>query len=221
MIRRTDLTTAVAAAIAVMLTAGVGRGQEASLMTTTETDDSISDSTGGILRAQIARYPRMEIADLYKLIHQSVFGSEHAVSDPEAARGWLTAEIARMNAPDALPSEPGAPLDPAIDPISAGGEVARVHLRPFLARGGSAEALLAAFVETANEHHGSAGEFGAAWAIAESLAASGALPFSPDSVRAFGVALAAQGFPAVHHSEAYRRAYAPAYRVVRVALLKR
>ncbi|HZW04755.1 MAG TPA: hypothetical protein VFF68_12555, partial [Anaerolineaceae bacterium] len=62
-----------------------------------------------ILRAHHARYPRMQIQDEYKLIHQAALGSEHAVDSPEMARKWLIQEAAAMgNGPD----------EPVFDPIS-------------------------------------------------------------------------------------------------------
>jgi len=47
------------------------------------------------------RYPLWEIQDIYKLIHQWAFGSEHAVSDPDLARKRLEFEVHHMGpAPD-------------------------------------------------------------------------------------------------------------------------
>jgi hypothetical protein len=188
-----------------------------------------------LLRSHLARYPLLQLEDLYKLLHQGALGSEHAVTSPGAAREWMEDEIAGLG--------PG-PEEPLIDPVSADGRIARVHLRPFLAGGGDRDALLSAFVRTANEHHGSKQEFLASWGVAESLAMAGApemaetpplagesgvtpflarpalLPFSRAAMSAFFAPLAAAGAPAVHHSETFERAYAPAYRVVRIELLE-
>ena len=50
----------------------------------------------GILSDHALRYPRMEIQDLYKLIFQASFGSEHAVTSLSDAEAWLTRELAAL-----------------------------------------------------------------------------------------------------------------------------
>lgn len=57
-------------------------------------------------------------------------------------------------------------------------------------------------------------------AVVRSLAAEGRLPFSPDEVNAALDAWQAAGYPPCHHSEAYRGAYAPAYRVLHQAFAR-
>jgi len=47
----------------------------------------------------------------------------------------------------------------------------------------------------------------------------GVLPFSRDEVEHYFQSIASQGYPVVHHSERYRNAYRPAYRVVALDLL--
>ena len=47
---------------------------------------------GQLLGQHLQRYPHMELADIYKLLHQSALGPEHAVADPPAARARLKAE---------------------------------------------------------------------------------------------------------------------------------
>jgi hypothetical protein len=80
-----------------------------------------------VLHAHIARYPAMQIQDIYKLVHQAAMGSEHAISSARGPRMWLERELAEMGS---------GPEETLIDPISGDGQIVRVHLRPFLARGG-------------------------------------------------------------------------------------
>jgi len=87
----------------------------------------------------------MQIQDVYKLLHQAAMGSEHAVSNPESARGWLIRELAEMGE--------GVP-EPLIDPISPDDEIVRVHMRPYVAAGYDPDLLLDAFIRTANEYRG-------------------------------------------------------------------
>lgn len=151
-----------------------------------------------ILRAHFVRYPEMQIQDVYKLIHQATMGSGHAVTDPESARLWLERELAEMG--DGVP-------EPMIDPISDDSQLARVHLRPFLAQGGDAQKLLAAFIRTANEFRGDEEIFMREWDIATRMGI-----FPPAEMDDFIHSL--RGYPAVHHSAHYNQLYRPAYRVI-------
>ena len=158
-----------------------------------------------ILADQAARYPLMDIQDVYKLIHQAAMGSEHAVSDAAAAQQWMDREIAALAE---------GPDDPLFDPLTPDSQLVRVHLRPYLAGGGDPGALVRAFVETANTYPGSVDRLRRFWQVAEQSAEAGTLPFSRDAMAAFLAEQAEAGYPAMHHSEQYEAAYAPAYRVV-------
>ena len=158
-----------------------------------------------ILADHARRYPGLEVADLYKLLHQAAMGSEHAVSDKEAVRAWLEREMAAMG--------PG-PEEPLVDPIAPHGEIVRVHLRPFLAAGHDPEELLDAFLRTADAYRGSIARLRRYWETAEEMARQGRLPLAHNEICEFGERMARQGFPAIHHSEIYQRVYRPAYRVL-------
>jgi hypothetical protein len=153
-----------------------------------------------ILRDHFARYPSMQIQDLYKLIHQAAMGSEHAISGVEGARQWMERELAEMAA---------GPDEPVLDPISVDGQILRVHLRPFVAQGGDPRTLLNAFIRTANEFHGEVEVLRKYWSIAEGMEY-----FPPAEMAEFIESMQAQNHPAVHHSSGYERLYRPAYRVV-------
>ena len=158
-----------------------------------------------ILAQQAARYPRLQVPDLYKLLYQAVWGSEHAVDDAGRARAGLECEAAALQA---------GPVEPAIEPISPDGCIVRVNLRPYLAGGGALLALLEAFLRTARSRRGSPAQFRQYWAWARRMAQEGALHLDSEEMRALFAEMEARGFPAVHHSEEYARAYHPAYRVV-------
>ena len=42
-----------------------------------------------LLTAHLQRYPRMQLEDIYKLLHQAALGPEHAVQDAAIARARL------------------------------------------------------------------------------------------------------------------------------------
>jgi hypothetical protein len=154
-----------------------------------------------VLSAHTARYPAWQLPDAYKLLHQATLGSEHAVADPAAPRAWLARELATLGE---------GPDEPVADTL---GRFVRLHLRPFLARGGDTDALLDAFIRTANTPTDTS-DLACALRALEAMASDGAVPWSADAVRQYVAARRAAGFPAVHHSDAFRAAYAPAYRVV-------
>ncbi len=163
-----------------------------------------------VLIRHVTRYPRLEIQDLYKLVYQGALGSEHAVTDAAEARLWLEREVEVMA---------DGPEEPAIDPISADGQIVRVNLRPYVAEGGNLEILLESFLQTANEYKGTEAQLRHYWLYAEHSAEEDALGLVVKEMRDFFGEMERQGFPAVHHSKVYTMAYRPAYRVVMQAYL--
>ncbi len=142
-------------------------------------------------------HPTWQADDVYKLLHQSVLGPGHAVDDPAAAAEWLDREIRSL----------GLPMrgEPAVEPLA--GPYVRVNLRPWLAEGGDAHALLGAFLFAAEAPAGTKAEL--------ERRLSAAVPLVGQAAEARFRELAAAGYPAMHHSEAYTLAHAPAYRVIR------
>ncbi|TES92223.1 MAG: hypothetical protein E3J88_01355 [Anaerolineales bacterium] len=163
------------------------------------------DTYRQILAVHVKRYPRLEIHDLYKLVYQGAMASEHAVSDPTQTRSRLDREVENLIE---------GPVEPMIDPISEDGQILRVNLRPYVINGGSLSSLNEAFVRTANEHKGTVDELERYWTFAISMAQDSELGFQVKVLLDFFKEMRAQGFPAAHHSEAYKKAYKPAYRVV-------
>lgn len=156
-----------------------------------------------IIRSNIEKYPLMHIRDLYKLVYQHEFGCAHAVTDKERAREWLLREYRSVRQEDV----------PLYDDIGNG--YVRVNLKALDANGVSPDELLEWFVKSA-EPAGNKERFAL---ILKELPDCG-LPFDRSELEAFVRARAEEGFPAVHHSEEYRAAYAPAYRVVKLVLIR-
>ena len=153
-----------------------------------------------VIRDHFTRYPNMQIQDLYKLLHQAALGSEHAVSDRGAVERWMTRELAEMGEGN---------TEPMVDPISPDGDIARVHLRPYVSAGHDPQLLLDAFIHTADDYHGETQFLENYWQDAIKLGA-----FSVEEMNGFFQDVKAKNFPAVHHSAEYERRYRPAYRVI-------
>lgn len=151
------------------------------------------------LRAQCARYPALEIQDLLKALHQSVYGCGHFAAPPS----WdlLTREFASL------------PPDAAADAEPLDGDFCRLHLGYAAKHGLSAETLHRMFILSAQSPAGSEPELRAK--LAALLNPAARLPFSHQELSAAVERWRAEGFPACHHSPAFRAAYHPAYRVIR------
>jgi hypothetical protein len=163
-----------------------------------------------IVLAHLSRYPLMQPADLYKLAHQAALGSEHAVRSEAAARAWLERELAEMGS---------GPPEPLLDPISPDGRILRVHLRPYLLAGHDPEALLRAFVGSANPIRGGEKRLRSYLNAVSRLAEDGRIGIDAGELSVLIKEMQLAGWPAVHHSSSYQRAYRPAYRVVVRSLL--
>lgn len=154
-----------------------------------------------ILAAHGARYPRMEPRDAVKLVYQNEFGGGHLISDPAENRERLRTEWS------ATPRDPAAPL---LEDLGDG--MARVNLAAL--REEELEGLERDFLSSARRHTGDRERFLAKLDLLRELAGEGALPFSRAALEDFLKDYVNSGCPALSHSESYRAAYRPAYRVV-------
>jgi hypothetical protein len=175
-----------------------------------------------LLKQHLQRYPRMELADIYKLLHQAATGAAHAAtkSSTGAAHAASAIATARQALADEVREIAAGPAEPIIDLISPDGQLARVHLRAYVAAGHDIEALAQAFVATAQQRPPERDKLERFCGCLGDFAATGELAFDPERVRAYFAQIVAAGYPAVHHSDVYRSAYRPAYRVVQIDLLR-
>lgn len=147
----------------------------------------------------------MEVQDMVKLIYQSQFGGGHLIRDPLESLERLRTEYEARGWED-----DGAEEWRYVEP--AGGGMCRIKLAA-LDLGLTAETQNRMFVRSAEEVKGSAEGMKAG--LAELLEMCGG-EISLDRKRAgdYIREYERQGCPAVSHSEAYRKAYHPAYRIV-------
>lgn len=157
-----------------------------------------------ILLAHAARYPAMEPQDCVKLLYQSEFGGGHLIDDRASAGCYLLREYARtIQRPDAVLAE------------AIGGGLCRVYLAALDARGIAPRTLLDWFCDSAAAVRGDRAAFLQKLELLRSLTAEGAFGFGSAALEAYLAPYIAAGCPSLRHSEAYRQAYCPAYRVVR------
>ena len=157
-----------------------------------------------VLLAHAARYPLMEPRDAVKLIYQNEFGGGHLIRDEAACLDFLFREYASVKQTS---------FSPLLEDIGNG--ILRVNLCALDAHGYSPEQLGDAFLRSAAMHTGTAESFHRKLSLLRKLTAEGAMPFASGVLDGYLETYIAAGTPAVSHSETYRNAYHPAYRVVR------
>lgn len=148
------------------------------------------------------KYPKLQVQDLMKYIFQSSFGCEHLIASPEAAADYIRKEAEQCDATTEAYAEP---LD---------GDYCRVHLGYI--REGLTPATLAKlfFLSAGHVEDGRERLEGTIAAMIEA-AEVGLLPFEKATVEKTIEKWREAGYPACHHSEEFRAAYAPAYRLVK------
>lgn len=157
----------------------------------------------------LAPRPEARIEDAYKFLFQATRGGEHAAPDEASARAYLAREWASLS-PDPASDEP------AIEWLRHDGALVRLHLRPAKARGVSEEAILVAFLASAREVRTDASGFTYAWqALGARLGERPRGHLTRAAWERLDAVMRPANYPAVHHSEPYSAAYAPAYRVMR------
>ena len=161
------------------------------------------DDLRSILLAHASRYPAMEPTDAVKLLYQNEFGGGHLIRDEAQCLAYLRAEYART------PQNADIPLAEDI-----GNGMVRIHLSALDAHGYPVDQLGADFIRSAQDQTGSLPSFLSKLAILRQLAKEDLLPFSSDALEGYLADYEKAGYPMVSHSEAYRSAYSPAYRVI-------
>jgi len=151
-----------------------------------------------------AHYPRLQAADIYKLLHQGVFGPGHSIRSPARARAALKQELARLMV---------RPGQPEIEPLDPAGLLVRVNLAALPRNETAVRQLLHALLETAAAVRGTPA------VMRQRLAAAvrwcyQTLPGQADRLKKLAYTTSLANFPARHHSPIYLATYHPAYRVI-------
>lgn len=160
------------------------------------------------LESWAASTHELRIEDTYKWLYQAALGPEHAVVDRDSARRRLDIEFDGLDLRDAS--------EPLWTPLNVAGSLGRLNLRPFKAAGGSIDHLVDAFVQTAARYSGDHELLLDTWKqFGILLRERGPLgSIGCDDWERLDAELHERGYPAIHHSPEYRKAAAPAYRVL-------
>lgn len=144
-------------------------------------------------------FPQLQIQDVFKFLHQSAFGCEHFVASLEKATVFIEREY-----------ESGA-QQAQIEPLD--GAYCRVPLC-IMRQGLHAETFAKLFVASAKREEDGQSALMEKLKVARELVGEGVLPFAEKAFDEAAARWAANGYPAIHHSDVFREAYRPAYRVI-------
>lgn len=151
-----------------------------------------------ILLYHFEKYPLITPKDAVKLCYQSAFGCGHLVKDSQKALSMLKIEM------EEAPCDSGAQI---FEPIGNG--YVRLYLHAAKAKNISFEKICDAFIKSAN--CGKKTKIEPKIELLEKLAKEGKAPFSEEELSEY---LLSYSGDMVSHSERYRAAYRPAYRVI-------
>lgn len=154
-----------------------------------------------ILKSHAKRYPLMKPTDAVKLIYQNEFGGGHLIRDEETCLNYLRREYADL--------EKGT-IVPLYEDIGNG--IVRVNL--VAVKPEDLEQLGRDFIHSAAKHKGTLDSFLNKLEVLRTLTAEDVFAFDLDALNTYLSEYKAAGYPAVSHSEQYRQAYSPAYRVI-------
>jgi hypothetical protein len=167
------------------------------------------EKTRSLILEHYNKYPLMQISDLFKFLFQSSFGCEHMVTSLESAIEYIRRESERLS--------DEKECSEMIDLLD--GEYVRVHLR-CLKCGIDIETLGGLFYRSARREDDGREKLEEKLSVAKGMIQDGMLPFSIDDFDNSVLEWRELGYPAIHHSDTFRKAYNPAYRVIAKELIK-
>jgi hypothetical protein len=164
-----------------------------------------------ILRNHMDRYVGFSARDAYKLVHQSFMGPSHSIPDKEIARNYFMEEFTRIEPDDEVPM---------LETLQPDFSILRVNLAPYKKRKLDAEKLLETFFRSAEICVPRFDLFLACWKELIKLSEEGKIDLRYDDMLAIDKLASQNGYPPVYHSDVYRKANNPAYRVVLLSVLR-
>jgi hypothetical protein len=157
------------------------------------------------LDRQLTNYPQSTLQDVYKSFYQAHFGAEHMIKDTAAVRAYLLYEL-EVAAADTVPN-------PYYEPVGANGAYVRVYLRGVTEERLTPDQLMDAFLRSAKPSEQPQLSWSDEWRIILQTLQETGWETTPEETSL--LSLAARDNHAVHHSDLYRNAYHPHYRIIR------
>ncbi|HKM29512.1 MAG TPA: hypothetical protein VJZ51_01980 [Bacilli bacterium] len=162
-----------------------------------------------IIRSYL-RYPKSTIEDLLKLVFQASFGGGHMIKDANESLLFLREECSKLKREKNL-------HELLYEYISD--DSVRINLRPYLECNFDLTYLNEIFVQSANTKVHNENVLNDYLKYLKGLIKNKLINFDYNNALAVISKFENSGFPLMHHSEEYRDAYKPAYRVVDKAFI--
>lgn len=163
-----------------------------------------------IVQLHAKLYPQMQAQDAVKLAYQSEFGGGHLIQDVASYERFLVQEMANTT-----PQNNASLWQPI------GADIVRLQLCACAQHGITAQQILPWFCQSASQVQGSKQRFEQKLELLQMLAQNGVFAaFDAQQLHAYLQGYPAQNYAPVSHTQIYRTAYAPAYRVGLKSLCK-
>jgi hypothetical protein len=165
-----------------------------------------------LIKLHMERYPALDVLDVYRLLHQSIFGPGHAIKSQKAEKEWLERQTEILGE---------GTLTPFVENIHPGGEVVRLYLRPYIAARGNPNKLLEAYTKSASNVKGNLDTMTQWWDIFQRSSSAGEPfdgRFDVRNITLIARTRKRENWPASPHSPAYEANYKPVYRVLTLPL---
>ena len=157
-------------------------------------------NTRALLLEHYRHYPKLQAEDIFKYLYQSSFGCEHLISNEERVLGYIKREYESLTVQPSMTDK----LD---------GTYTRIHLSAL--KGGlTPETLARLFFLSAKKETDGKSALESKLSAARELIKEGLLPLDLNDFDKKLSDWRKSGYPAIHHSDAFRSKYRPAYRVI-------
>jgi len=158
-----------------------------------------------LLTDHVQRYPNMQLEDVYKLLQQAALGAGHAADSIESLESAFEQELSTLG---------DGPTELLIDPISPDGKIARAHIRALAASKINPKVLFEAFVKTTRDEIESKDKLRKFCNCVIDISEEDILPFPSIDIQNLFSELLERDLPILRHSDIFREAYKPAYRII-------
>ena len=163
------------------------------------------------IERQLAAYPESTLQDVYKSFYQEHFGPEHMIADTVSVQQYLLMELAESDVASEV----------YFEPVGSEGRYVRVYLSAVADGLVTTEQLLEAFIRSANSEQPPLPDWKTEWETVVSVIQKHHLKVNDFDTQLPALTEAAQNRQAVHHSQPYREAYHPHYRIVEQGIFER
>lgn len=161
-----------------------------------------NSKTRELLMSHYNKYPQLQTQDIFKFLYQSSFGCEHMVQEFDGVEERILKEYENSTIKKEIS------LVERLD-----GAYSRVDLA-YLSKGLSAATLAKLFLLSAKTEIEGRPVLESKLEVAKCLAKENLLPFSTEELENEIIRWQADGYPAVRHSDVFRKQYCPTYRVI-------